>query len=169
MTTILAQLATAFLSRDGLAPSTLKSYEQTLLSLLKEHGRTPIELVDRQLLKDYLQSLDDLNYTTHNRHQAIISALFNFAVNSGYIQSNPASRLSPRKPERQRGEQKTDEVIRYLTPLQLDILYANVKKSNARLETIVRLLHRSGARIGELLSRLVSTHKYGATQVPSCR
>ncbi|WP_335069297.1 hypothetical protein [Nostoc sp.] len=40
MTTTLAQLATAFLSRDGLAPSTLKSYEQTLLSLLKEHGRT---------------------------------------------------------------------------------------------------------------------------------
>ena len=90
MTTTLVQLATAFLSRDGLAPSTLKSYEQTLLSLLKEHGRTPIELVDRQLLKDYLQSLDDLNYTTHNRHQAIISALFNFAVDSGYIQSNPA-------------------------------------------------------------------------------
>ena len=152
MTTTLAQLATAFLSRDGLAASTLKSYEQTLLSLLKEHGRTPIELVDRQLLKDYLQSLDDLNYTTHNRHQAIISALFNFAVDSGYIQSNPASRLSRRKPERERGEHKTDEIIRYLTPSQLDILYDLVKKSNARLETVVRLLHRSGARIGELLS-----------------
>lgn len=68
MTTTLAQVATAFLSRDGLAASTLKSYEQTLLSLLKEHGGTPVESVDRQLLKDYLQSLDDLNYTTHNRH-----------------------------------------------------------------------------------------------------
>jgi len=152
MITTLAQVATAFLSRDGLAISTLKSYEQTLLSLLKEHGRTPVELVDRQLLKDYLQSLDDFNYTTHNRHQAIISALFNFAVDEGYIQSNPASRLSRRKPERQRGEHKTDEIIRYLTPSQLDILYDLVKKSNARLETIVRLLHRSGARIGELLS-----------------
>ncbi|MEH1899602.1 MAG: site-specific integrase [Nostoc sp.] len=93
-----------------------------------------------------------LNYTTHNRHQAIISALFNFAVNEGYIQSNPASRLNRRKPERERFEHKTDEIIRYLTPSQLDILYDNVKKSNARLETIVRLLHRSGARIGELLS-----------------
>ncbi|WP_373527599.1 tyrosine-type recombinase/integrase [Nostoc sp.] len=157
MTTTLAQVATAFLSRHGLAASTLKSYEQTLLSLLKLHGRLPIELVDRQLLKDYLESLNDLTYTTHNRHQAIISALFNFAVDEGYIKSNPASRLGQRKPERERGEHKSDEIIRYLTPSQLDLLYDNVKKSNARLETIVRLLHRSGARIGELLS-LELTH-----------
>lgn len=152
MTTTLAQVTTAFLSRQGLAATTLKSYEQTLLSLLKEHGRLPIQLIDRQLLKDYLQSLDHLNYTTHNRHQAIISALFNFAVDEGYIQSSPASRLSRRKPERERGEHKTDEVIRYLTPSQLDVLYNLLKKSNARIETIVRLLHRTGARIGELLS-----------------
>ncbi|MCC5605086.1 tyrosine-type recombinase/integrase [Nostoc favosum] len=156
MTTTLAQVATAFLSRQGLAASTVKSYEQTLLSLLKWHGSLPIELIDRQLLKDYLAGLDDLRYTTHNRHQAIISALFNFAVESGYIQSNPASRLSRRKPEKERGEHKSDEIIRYLTSQELDILYDLLKKSNARLETIVRLLHRSGARIGELLSRLVS-------------
>ncbi|MBD6621295.1 tyrosine-type recombinase/integrase [Komarekiella sp. 'clone 1'] len=152
MTTTLAQVATAFLSRQGLAVSTVKSYEQTLLSLLKLHGSLSIELVDRQLLKDYLAGLDDLRYTTHNRHQAIISALFNFAVESGYIQSNPASRLSRRKPERERKEHKSDEIIRYLTPQELDILYDLLKKSNARMETIVRLLHRSGARIGELLS-----------------
>lgn len=95
--------------------------------------------------------------------------MFNFAVDSGYIQLNPVSHLSRSQPERERGEHKTDEIIRYLTPSQLDILYDNVKKSNARLETIVRLLHRSGARIGELLSRLVSTHKYAATQVPGSR
>ncbi|MBN3870128.1 tyrosine-type recombinase/integrase [Nostoc sp. JL33] len=151
MTTTLAQVATAFLSRQGLAASTLKSYELTLLSLLKEHGSLPIELVDRQLLKDYLARLDELKYTTHNRHQAIISALLNFAVESGYIQSNPVSRLSLRKPNRERGEHNTDEIIRYLTSQELDILYDLLKKSNARLETIVRLLHRSGARIGELL------------------
>jgi integrase/recombinase XerD len=152
LTTTLAQVATAFLCRQGLAASTLKSYELTLLSLLKLHGRLPIELVDRQLIKDYLESLGELRYTTHNRHQAIISALFNFAVESGYIQSNPASRLSLRKPDREKREHKTDETIRYLTPSQLDILYELLKKSNARIETIVRLLHRTGARIGELLS-----------------
>ena len=152
LTVTLAQVATAFLGRQGLAASTLKSYELTLLSLLKEHGSLPIELVDRQIIKSYLESLDELRYTTHNRHQAIISALFNFAIESGYIQSNPVSRLSLRKPNRERGEHNTDEIIRYLTSQELDILYDLLKKSNARLETIVRLLHRTGARIGELLS-----------------
>lgn len=60
MTITLAQTATAFLSRSGLVASTVKSYEHTLLPLLKEHGRLPVELVDRQLLKNYLQSLDEL-------------------------------------------------------------------------------------------------------------
>lgn len=152
MTTTLAQVATAFLSRQGLAASTLKSYELTLLSLLKVHGSLPVQLVNRQLIKDYLESLDELRYTTHNRHQAIISALFNFAVEEGYMQSNPVSRLNQRKPRRERGEHKTDEIIRYFTPSGLDVLYAGVKKSNARLEAIVYLLHRTGARVGELLS-----------------
>lgn len=151
MTITLAQTATAFLSRSGLVASTVKSYEHTLLPLLKEHGRLPVELIDRQLLKNYLQSLDELRYTTHNRHQAIISALFNFAVESGYIKSNPASRLGLRKPIRERGEHRTDEVIRYLTPSQLEMMYASVK-ANSRLEAIARLLHRSGARVGELLA-----------------
>ncbi|AVH64121.1 tyrosine-type recombinase/integrase [Nostoc sp. 'Peltigera membranacea cyanobiont' N6] len=152
MTTTLAQVVTAFLCRQGLAASTLKSYELTLLSLLKVHGSLPVQLVNRQLIKDYLESLDELRYTTHNRHQAIISALFNFAVEEGYIQSNPVGRLNQRKPRRERGEHKTDEIRRYFTPSGLDVLYAGVKKSNARLEAIVYLLHRTGARVGELLS-----------------
>lgn len=151
MTITLAQVATAFLERIGLAASTLKSYEQTLIKLLQQHGRLPIELVDRQLLINYLESLSDLKYTTHNRHQAIISALFNFAVESGYIKSNPANRLSLRKPMKEKGEHRTDEEIRYLTPTQLEIMYTLVKP-NARLEAIARLLHRSGARVGELLA-----------------
>lgn len=151
MTTTLAQVATAFLKRSGLATTTLKSYEQTLLPLLKQHGGLSIELVDRKLLVSYLESLDYLKYTTHNRHQAIISALFNFAVDSGYIQSNPASRLEGRKPMKERGEHRTDEEIRYLTPEQLEIMYSLIKP-NIRLEAIARLLHRSGARVGEVLA-----------------
>ena len=151
MSATLAQVATAFLERSELADSTRKSYEQTLLLLLKHHGRLPIQSIDRQLLISYLESLDNLKYTTHNRIRAIISALFNYAVDSGYIESNPASRLGLRKPVRSRGEHKTDEIIRYLTGSQLDIMYAQVKP-DVRLEAIVRLLHRSGARVGEILA-----------------
>jgi integrase/recombinase XerD len=155
LTVSLAKVATAFLERSGLAPSTLRSYELTLLPLLSEYGRLPIELVNRQLVKDYLKSLSHLKYNTHNRHQAIISALFNFAVEEGYIKSNPVHRLALRKPERELGEHKTDEVVRYLTSSQLSILY-NLVVSHPRLEAIVRLLHRTGARIGELLTLEIS-------------
>lgn len=122
MTTTLAAIATAFLQRPGLAKHTLRSYESTLLPLLKEYGHTPVEILTRQALQDYLNGLTDLSYTTHHRHQAIIQALFNFAVEQGHLKVNPIARLKRRKPNREMGEYGTDEVIRYLTPEQLKIL-----------------------------------------------
>lgn len=93
MSPTLATVAMAFLQRQGLASSTIRSYELTLLPLLKQWGRTPIELLDRQTLEEYLNSLDKIKYTTHNRHQAVLTALFNFAVSTGYIKSNPIENL----------------------------------------------------------------------------
>lgn len=59
------------------------------MPLLKEYGRWSIEIVDRQILSEYLNGLTHLSYTTHHRHQAILQALFNFAVEQGYIKANP--------------------------------------------------------------------------------
>lgn len=124
----LASLAVEFLERQGLAVTTLRSYEFTLMPLLKEYGRWSIDILDRQLLVDYLNQITDISYTTHHRHQAVITALFNFAVQQDYIQSNPISNLKRRKPNRIEGEHATDSNIRYLTPEQLSILYQVVKK-----------------------------------------
>ncbi|MEM7731121.1 MAG: DUF3458 domain-containing protein, partial [Pseudomonadota bacterium] len=44
-------------------------------------------------------------------------------------------------PEREKGEHKTDDIIRYLTPEQLNILYSAVK-DDLRLNAIIHLLHR---------------------------
>jgi integrase/recombinase XerD len=131
----LASLAVEFLERPGLAATTLRSYEFTLMPLLKEYGRWSIDILDRQLLVDYLNQITDISYTTHHRHQAVITALFNFAIQQDYIQSNPISNLKHRKPNRIDGEHATDENVRYLTPEQLSILY-----------------HSSGARISEVLA-----------------
>lgn len=155
MTVTLAQVATAFLAKKGLASSTVRTYELTLLPLLSEYGRLPIELITRQILIDYLNNLSDLKYSTHNRHQSIISALFNFAVAESYIKFNPINQLPSRTPQRELGEHKTDEVSRYLSQSQLSIMYELVK-SNSRLEAIVHLLHRTGARISELLGLSLS-------------
>ncbi|PSN20009.1 recombinase XerC [filamentous cyanobacterium CCP5] len=151
MTTTLAAITTAFLERPGLAKRTLRSYESTLLPLLQEYGHTPVEILTRQALQDYLNGLTNLSYTTHHRHQAIIQALFNFAVEQGHLKVNPIARLKRRKPNREMGEYGTDEVIRYLTPEQLKILY-QVVASDLRMNALVHLLHRTGARIDEILA-----------------
>ncbi|MBA3923504.1 MAG: tyrosine-type recombinase/integrase [Nostocaceae cyanobacterium] len=147
----LAKLATEFLERPGLATTTLRSYESTLMPLLKEYGRWPIEILDRQQIVEYLNQITDVSYTTHHRHQAVITALFNFAIQQGYIKSHPISNLKRRKPNRTDGEHATDENIRYLTNMQLSILYQVVKK-DARMSALVHLLHSSGARISEVLA-----------------
>lgn len=147
----LATVATEFLERPGLATSTRKTYELTLLSLLQKYGSWSIEIISKQTLVEYLNSLNHLKYTTHHKHQAILQSLLNFAVEQRYIKSNPIRGLKQRLPEREKGEHKTDDIIRYLTPEQLNILYSAVK-NDLRLNAIIHLLHRSGCRIGELLA-----------------
>lgn len=147
----LATVTTQFLDRAGLAPTTVKSYELTLMPLLKDYGRWPMELLDRQLLEEYLNGLHHLAYTTHHRHQAILQALFNFATQQGYLRTNPIAHLKRRQPDASKGEHRSDEIIRYLTSDQLDRLYQTVR-SNSRLHAIVALLHRTGARISEVLA-----------------
>ena len=151
MSLSLATVTTEFLDRPNLASETVRSYESTLTPLLKEYGSWPIELIDRACLEAYLNGLTHLAYTTHRRHQTTLQALFNFAVEREYLRNNPIARLKHRKPDRNKGEHDSDRVIRYLTPDQLKLLYQVVSKDR-RTETLVRLLHRTGARISEILA-----------------
>ena len=146
----LAAVATQFLERPGLAKSTCLSYELTLLPLLEQYGSWSIEIIDREILEDYLKGLHHLSYTTHRRHQAILQALFNFAVLQGDITANPIARLPQRKPNPEKGEHQSDQ-IRYLTHEQLKELYQAIRK-DTRMNALIRLLHRSGARISEVLA-----------------
>lgn len=107
-----------------------------------------------------MQSLNHLSLATHHRHQDIIQSLLNYGVANGYLSRNPISGLKRRPPLKEKGEHGTDEVIRYLNPKQLSELYKLVEP-DVRLHTIVRLLHRTGARISELLAldlEQVDTH-----------
>ncbi|MCU0536304.1 MAG: tyrosine-type recombinase/integrase [Hydrococcus sp. Prado102] len=157
MTITLASLTTKFLERSGLSQKTIRSYESTLLPLVKQYGRSPVERLTRQQLEEYLNNLDRLSYTTHNRHQAILQSLLNFAVEEEYLNANPISKLKRRKPDKEKGEHSSDELIRYLNPEQLAILYRLLKDNSYqpevyRLRTLVTLLHRTGSRISEVLA-----------------
>lgn len=146
-----ATITTQFLQRPGLSPATVKSYESTLLPFLAEYGSFAIEILTRQTVSEYLNGLTQISYTTHHRHQSVIQALFNFAVEQGCISHNPIARLKRRKPDASKGEHSTDTIIRYLTPDQLVVLY-EVVQSDLRMNAIVHLLHRTGARIAEILA-----------------
>ncbi|BAZ71082.1 MAG: tyrosine-type recombinase/integrase [Pelatocladus maniniholoensis HA4357-MV3] len=147
----LATVATEFLSRPGLAPTTRLTYEIVLAPMLAEYGSWSIEIISKQILVEYLNNLEHLKYTTHHKHQAILQSLMNFAVSQGYIKFNPISGLKQRPPDREKGEHLSDDKIKYLTPEQLEILYSAVK-SDRRMNAIVYLLHRTGCRISELLA-----------------
>jgi integrase/recombinase XerD len=147
----LATVATQFLERLGLAKSTIRSYESALMPLLSQYGRWPIELLDRQTLEDYFNGLNQVAYTTHHRHQAIVQALFNFAVEHAYIAVNPITRLKRRKPDRAKGEHHCDQVIRYLSEHQMRLVY-QLARRDLRINALIHLLHRTGARIFELLA-----------------
>lgn len=147
----LATVVTEFLERPGLARSTVQSYELSLMPLLGEYGSYSIEILSRTALADYLDSLPHLAYTTHQRHQAILQALFNFAVEEGYLKVNPIARLQRRKPNPERGEHFSDRVIRYLSPSQITTLYQVIDR-HSRMKALVYLLHRTGARIAEVLA-----------------
>lgn len=147
----LAELATKFLQRQGLSPSTVRSYESVLLPLLAEYGSRAPRFIGREHLAEYLQGLDHLGLATHHRHQAVLVALFNFAVEEGMIAANPLSGLKRRKPNAARGEHSSDGAIRYLTAEQMEIVYGTVA-GGLRLHALVNFLHRTGTRISEVLA-----------------
>lgn len=151
MTVTLATVITEFLSRPDLAKSTRRTYELALKSILIEYGSWAIEIIGKQTLIEYLKTLENCSYTTHRKYQAILQSLFNFAVEQGYIKLNPIRGLKQRQPHPEKGEHKTDSVIRYLTTTQLNILYKAVA-FDLRINAIVYLLHHSGCRIAELLA-----------------
>jgi integrase/recombinase XerD len=151
VTITLAALTTQFLERPGLTNSTIRTYEYVLIPLLRLYGRWSIEIIDREILVEYLSGITKVKFTTHHKHQAVITALFNFAVEQGYIKSNPVARYPQCKPSLEKGEHNSDEEVRYLTPTQLKLLYQTIKP-DARLDALVHLLHSTGARIAEIMA-----------------
>lgn len=72
-------------------------------------------------------------------------------MEQGHLSTNPIARLRRRKPAPNKGEYTSDQEIRYLTPEQLQQFYQAIAP-DVHLNALVYLLHRSGARIAEILA-----------------
>ena len=122
----LARVATELLHDPALAFKTKKSYEGVLIPLLEKLGQLSIDQVKRSQIEDYLLNLTHVGYRTHNKHQTIISRLFNFAIEQEYIDVNPISHLKPKKPDFKQGEHSSDELVRYLGKKELNSIYPSL-------------------------------------------
>src|SRR5262249_16296157 len=100
-----ARVATELVADPKLSTRTRNLYEQTLLSFLEQHGRSGISEIARQTVEAYLNALTHISFRTHNLHQAVLHRLFGFAVERGYIEANPVSRVRRRKPDQARALQ----------------------------------------------------------------
>lgn len=107
----LAQIAHLFIQRNYLSHHTKRSYEITLTPFLAQIGYLSIEIISPETISNYLLTLNHLAYTTQQRHFTIIQALFNFALEKGYIKINPLGRLSPPQPNKYKGEHHQDEIF----------------------------------------------------------
>jgi site-specific recombinase XerD len=65
------------------------------------------EIITKQTIVEYLNSLSHLKYTTHHKHQAILQSLLNFAVEQGYIKFNPIRGLKQRSCDQEKGEHRS--------------------------------------------------------------
>lgn len=155
MTKTLASLAYKFLQDPTLSPKTKKSYESTLLPFLNSTGGKFVKNFKRSDIQDYLNSLNHLSFRTHNRHQAIIHRLFNFAIEEEIISSNPCTLIKRRKAQADKGEFGSDELVRTLSKEQLDSLFPLIRR-NPRLNALIWLLYETGARINEVLTLKVA-------------
>jgi integrase/recombinase XerD len=89
-------------------------------------------------------------YTTHHRHQTIITALFNFAISQGYLNAHPDAKLQRRKPNLEKGKSNIDQIIRYLTTAQFDLLYQLVKPD---ISTYAKLITYSVPKLSRTFLR----------------
>ena len=158
MTATIASTINQFLARPDIATSTQKCYQTSLKPFAQKYGSYLTHELSQQELKDYLNTLSQqVSYTTHNRHQATLSSLFSFAIEQEYRRDNPLRGIKYLKPRQSKNEHRNESPIRFLNPEQLNSLYALLKThANKprffRLQAIALLLHRSGARISEVLN-----------------
>jgi integrase/recombinase XerD len=148
MSLTLAQVTVNFLDLYQHKEVTQQAYLSVLSSLLDRHGSQAIEEITTTDLETYLKSLNSLAISTQKRHRTIIASLFNYAFQESYILSNPLARLPvPTVPIAE---------ITYFSPEQIDRLYslltASATPEGDRLHALVRLLHRTGAKVSEILS-----------------
>lgn len=146
------QIYTNYLAVEkGLAKNTLESYRRDLskfLLYLQKQKTTRLELVTRDLIIQFLGELKKGGSadSTISRCIASIRSFFNFLLQEGVIEENPALQLESPKIEK--------KLPRVMTTAEVDQLLAQPKPgehNGLRDKAMLELLYASGIRVSELV------------------
>jgi integrase/recombinase XerC len=135
----------------NMSPETLRAYRGDL-RLFEEFcsraGITRPADIDHRLLRRYLANLQSRGYSrsTVARRSSTVRGYFRFVLQRGYLESDPASALSPPRRDRR--------LPRVLRPEEIDEAETrqglHIYRTSLRDMALVELLYATGMRVGEL-------------------
>ena len=135
----------------NMSPQTLRAYECDLRIFVEFCSRAgvanPAE-VDHRLLRRYLANLQTRGYSrsTIARRSSAVRGYFRFLVQRGYLESDPATALSPPRRDRR--------LPRVLRLEEIDVAEAkqrlHIYRTSLRDMALVELLYATGIRVKEL-------------------
>jgi integrase/recombinase XerC len=135
----------------NMSPETLRAYQGDLRlfsEFCSRAGITRLEDIDHRLLRRYLANLQTRGYSrsTVARRSSAVRGYFRFLVQRGFLESDPASALSPPRRDRR--------LPRVLRPEEIDAAEAkqglHIYRTSLRDMALVELLYATGMRVGEL-------------------
>ncbi len=135
----------------GLAQNTLESYRRDLkkfFSFLHKEKKTNPSTINRDVISRYLLELKQSGHaaSTISRNIASIRSFYNFLVQDGLVEDNPAQQLETPRIEK--------KLPRVLSTKEVDRLLCQPKvgdHNGLRDKAMLELLYASGIRVSELV------------------
>lgn len=139
-----------YLVSKGVSKNTLDSYQRDVehyLAFLKEHGNPLPEKSDKKILNQYIEELQSLGRSpsTVTRNMASIRSFYQYLIQLGLAEENPAKQIKIQKKEKKLPQILTQQEVELLLR-QPDISEPKGCRDRAMLE----LLYATGIRVSEL-------------------
>jgi integrase/recombinase XerD len=147
---------------------TIKAYRLDLEKFTQAFGSKKASELSKEEIAKYLEDLTTrmnkrVSVSTQNRHYATLSCFFNWLIKNGVITDNPMKFIPRRKPNKDRGEVNSKDIIRYLDKDTVRKILDNAK--SVREEFLFDLLYSSGLRISEALTLNVQDIRNGIIHI----
>ncbi len=128
----------------GLRESTRRGYRSRITKyIVPALGSTPIRSIEKHQILDLLERIANKqgNPTQSNRVRAVLSSMFTFAMERGYVDSNPVQAIKPVTKEKSRK--------RIYDKQELKALWEAFEKQAEPMQSLLKMLLICGQRLSE--------------------